>query len=78
MTRKRRYLKQSFQARKYPSAIALPPADFDTGLDGEIIAGPFCVHCGNPFSLHSATLRCPDRHLHPAFPPPRLPFKEGA
>lgn len=60
------FLKQTFEARGYPQAI-------DVG--GELIAGPFCVHCGNPFSLHR-DMRCPNRHMHPVFPPPLLPFEK--
>lgn len=63
----RTYLKQTFTARPFPMAI---------DIAGELIAGPFCVHCGNPFTLHGPAQRCPDRHLHPLFPPPNLPFAD--
>lgn len=43
-----------FEARKLPQMI---------DLNGEIVAGPFCRHCGYPLSLHSdgIVLRCPRR-----------------
>lgn len=63
---KQKYLKQTFQARDLPSAIF---------IGEECIAGPFCFHCGNPFSLHGPRSRCPNQHLHPLFPPPNLPWK---
>lgn len=56
------WLRSSFAPRDLPEAI---------WIGEEIIAGPFCVHCGNPWSLHRADgARCPDRILHPVFPPP--------
>lgn len=56
------WLKSSFAPRDLPEAI---------WIGEEAIAGPFCVHCGNPLSLHRAEgARCPDRILHPVFPPP--------
>lgn len=61
------YLRQTFDARPYPEAI---------DIGGELVAGPFCVHCGNPLSLHGPDSRCPNRSLHPAFPAPRLPKVE--
>jgi hypothetical protein len=37
--------------------------------DGEAVAGPFCVNCGNPKSVHRDTDdACPVRRLHPLFP----------
>lgn len=39
-----------FEARPLPEMI---------DLNGEIVAGPFCTHCGYPFSLHSPDLLCP-------------------
>lgn len=76
-TRKRRYgyLRQRFAAREFPKAIFLPGPGDDPERGEECIAGPFCRHCGNPYSLHGVKLRCPDRHLHPLFPPPRLPTR---
>ena len=62
-----RYLTQTFDPRELPEMI---------DIAGEIVAGPFCVHCGNPLSLHSGHKggpRCPDRQLHPLFPTPNLP-----
>lgn len=64
---KQGYLRQTFEARPLPEMI-----DFG----GEIVAGPFCFHCGNPLSLHGPDTRCPNRHLHPGFPAPNLPYKE--
>jgi hypothetical protein len=56
------WMKSAFLARELPEAIF---------IGDEAIAGPFCQHCGNPLSLHRADgLRCPDRIVHPAFPPP--------
>lgn len=50
-----------FEPRDLPTAI---------WLRDEAIAGPFCVHCGYPLSMHrEGDLAC--RALpHPAFPPP--------
>lgn len=39
-----------FEARTLPEVI---------WLGDEAVAGPFCVHCGYPFSLHSPELLCP-------------------
>lgn len=55
------YMRSSFRGRALPEAI---------WIGDECIAGPFCVHCGNPFSMHGFDLHCPDRVLHPVFPPP--------
>jgi hypothetical protein len=50
-----------FIARALPEVIVLG--------DGEAIAGPFCVNCGNPASVHRPTdAACPVRRLHPGFP----------
>lgn len=42
-----------FEARDYPTVI---------WLRDEPVAGPFCVHCGYPMTLHSDDgLRCPTK-----------------
>lgn len=38
-----------FEARALPTMIE---------LGGEMVAGPFCRHCGYPLSLHSDNLLC--------------------
>lgn len=38
-----------FEARALPEMIE---------VGGEIVAGPFCVHCGYPFTLHGPSLQC--------------------
>lgn len=55
------YLRSSFAPRDLPEAI---------WIGEEVVVGPFCVHCGNPLTLHGPDDRCPDRTLHPVFPPP--------
>lgn len=61
-----KYMKATFLGRPFPEAIFLPgTADMD-----ECIVGPFCVHCGNPFTMHGPGLRCPNQILHPLFPNP--------
>lgn len=67
--RKRTYLKQQFAARDLPEMI---------DINGEIVVGPFCFHCGNPLSLHGPDSRCPNQHLHPLFPPPNLPYANAS
>lgn len=62
------FLRQTFDARPFPEAIFI-------GEDAVI--GPFCVHCGNPLHMHGPDRRCPNRHLHPLFPPPNLPYAES-
>jgi hypothetical protein len=50
-----------FIPRRFPEVIVLG--------DGEAIAGPFCVNCGNQQSIHRETDdACPVRRLHPLFP----------
>lgn len=50
-----------FVPRKAPLVIILG--------DGESIAGPFCVNCGNPASIHRPSDdACPVRRLHPLMP----------
>jgi hypothetical protein len=62
------YLRQTFEARALPELIEF----------GEVVVvGPFCVHCGNPLSAHGPEQRCPNQHLHPLYPPPRLPLASG-
>jgi hypothetical protein len=49
-----------FEARPLPEMI---------DLNGEIVAGPFCKHCGYPFTLHGPHLECrldPNGILGPA------------
>lgn len=41
-----------FEARELPTAVE---------VGGEFVAGPFCRHCGYPFTLHSPELLCPVR-----------------
>lgn len=40
-----------FEARDLPTAVMF--------ADGEVVAGPFCRHCGYPLSMHSDELLCP-------------------
>jgi hypothetical protein len=50
-----------FVARRMPTVIIVG--------DGEPIAGPFCVNCGNPSSFHrDHDDACPVRRLHPLMP----------
>jgi hypothetical protein len=50
-----------FIPRKTPTMIILG--------DGEPVAGPFCVNCGNPSSFHrDHDDACPVRRLHPLLP----------
>lgn len=50
-----------FVPRKFPEVIILG--------DGEPIAGPFCVNCGNQQLVHRQTDdACPVRRLHPLLP----------
>lgn len=53
-----------FEAREYPEAI---------WIHEEVIVGPFCVHCGNPFSMHGPGLRCRNHRIHPLLPIGDLP-----
>lgn len=39
-----------FEARPLPQVI---------WVQDEPVVGPFCVHCGYPFSLHSPEMLCP-------------------
>lgn len=39
-----------FEPRDLPTVI---------WIQDEAVAGPFCIHCGYPFSLHSDKLLCP-------------------
>lgn len=55
------YMRSTFTARQYPEVIF---------IHDEPIVGPFCVHCGNPLSLHGEGSVCPNRILHPLFPNP--------
>jgi hypothetical protein len=55
------FMRSTFSAREFPEVI---------WLGDEAIVGPFCRHCGNPFSLHGIGSHCPNRVLHPVFPPP--------
>lgn len=55
------YMRSSFRSRGLPEAIF---------IGEEAVVGPFCVHCGNPFFMHGRDGHCPDRVLHPLFPPP--------
>lgn len=41
-----------FEGRPLPEMI---------DLNGEMVVGPFCRHCGYPRSLHSPALLCPVR-----------------
>lgn len=71
------YLKQTFSPRALPQMVSIiGPDPRDPEMGAEDIIGPFCRHCGNPLSLHGPRLRCPNRHLHPLFPPPALPVAE--
>lgn len=63
------FLQQQFEARQYPSAIE---------IGGQMIAGPFCLHCGNPATMHGPSSRCPSQHLHPLFPSPNLSYADEA
>lgn len=47
------------------------PRDLPTAIwfGDECIAGPFCIHCGYPLSLHGPELQC-SRWAHPLFPKP--------
>jgi hypothetical protein len=50
-----------FIPRKSPTVIILG--------DGESVAGPFCVNCGNPATFHrDHDDACPVRRLHPLLP----------
>lgn len=62
-----KFLKQTFDARQFPQMIWVGDTPF---------IGPFCFHCGNPKADHGPDERCPNRHLHPLFPPPNLPYKQ--
>lgn len=44
-----------FEARPLPQMIE---------VGGEMVVGPFCRHCGYPFTLHGNGLLCP---AHPNF-----------
>lgn len=49
-----------FEPRDLPTAVF---------LGDEVVAGPFCVHCGYPLTMHSDELLCPklaNRILGPA------------
>lgn len=63
-----------FEARALPTAIE---------VGGEFIAGPFCVHCGYPFTMHGPHMLCrripnpimgPSCECHEVKP---VPFKDG-
>lgn len=76
------FMRSTFSPRAYPEVIvlpgieigaAIPGGDGDLDTQAEYIVGPFCVHCGNPLSLHGEGLtdmRCPNRVLHPLLPNP--------
>jgi hypothetical protein len=50
-----------FVPRKSPTVVVLS--------DGDPIAGPFCVNCGNPSTFHrDHDDACPVRRLHPMLP----------
>lgn len=48
-TPKIEYLTQTFEPRNLPTVI---------WLRDEAIVGPFCIHCGWPFTLHGPRLEC--------------------
>jgi hypothetical protein len=63
-----RYMKSTFLGRQYPEAIFFAPDG--EAQDEDCVVGPFCQHCGNPFSMHGPGSRCPNSILHPLFPNP--------
>jgi hypothetical protein len=55
------YEQRIFVPRKSPLVVILD--------HGEVISGPFCLNCGNAYSIHRPEDEaCPVRRLHPALP----------